>query len=326
MTLTTGSPPPAGIDVQAHLLVPSYAAAAQREAAEHPDWAASHGTVAGQAPDAPAVVLEGRVAEMEAAGIGVSVISVPAVIFRSEARAVAAAHESNRELLEVSRSDPAHFRVMASLPMPHVDACLAELAELAEEPLVAALIMPAGTADWSLEEEHFHLLWEAIAEAGLPTILHPALEPWPPGFRKWRLGPGIGVPVEVSLAALHLILGGVLDRFPELDLIVPQLGGVLPYLTQRLIDRGQGDAAHDVGYYIKHRLYYDNNSYHRPALQCLLDTAGADRIMLGSDFPFRGTLKECVEDISRAGLDDAERDQILAGTARTLLRNLSTAP
>jgi predicted TIM-barrel fold metal-dependent hydrolase len=313
---------PAGIDVHHHLLVPSYVSSALREGAMDAEWAAAHYVLTSQAPDSPARTFDCRCAQLREAGLGLAVISVPAVVFRTPELSIQAAHDSNTELLEAARSDPDHFRVMASLPVPMVDACLAELERLAADSLVSALILPAVTAEWSLDDEQLRPLWAAIADAGLPAMLHPSQEPWPKGLRKWRLGAGIGVPVETSLAALRLILSGLLDTFPTLDIIVPQLGGVLPYLTQRLIDRGRGDAKRDVDHYLRDRLYYDNNSYHPPALRCAVDTVGAHRIMLGSDYPFRGSLAQCVGDVTHADLDAGQREALLSGTARSLLPNL----
>jgi aminocarboxymuconate-semialdehyde decarboxylase len=319
----TGGCTAAGIDVHHHLLVPSYIAAALREGAADPEWAAAHYILTTQPLDSPAVLFEDRSAAMRDARMGTALLSVPAAVFRTPSIAIEAALDSNRELLQAARSDPGHFAVMASLPVPFPDACLIELSRLADDGFVAALVMPAGTATWTLDDEAFRPVWAAIADAGLPVMLHPSLEPWPPAFRKWRLGAGIGVPVETSLAALHLIFSGTLDMYPELDIIVPQLGGVLPYLTQRLIDRGRGDARHDVAHYLKHRLYYDNNSYHPPALRCAIDTVGADRIMLGSDYPFRGPLAQCVQDITEADIDERQRNAVISGTARSLLRNIA---
>jgi aminocarboxymuconate-semialdehyde decarboxylase len=312
----------AAIDVHHHLIVPSYIAAAKREGAADPVWADAHYILTTQPPDAPAVTFAGRSAALREAGMGTALLSVPAAVFSTPSIAVEAATESNRELLAAARSAPGRFAVMASLPVPFTAACLAEMSGIADDELVAALIMPAGTAAWTLDDAAFRPVWGAIADAGLPVLLHPSLEPWPPAFRKWRLGAGLGVPVETSLAALHLIFSGLLDEFSGLDVIVPQLGGVLPYLTQRLIDRGQGDARHDVGHYLRNRLYYDNNSYHPPALRCAIDTVGADRIMLGSDYPFRGSLAQCVGDIADADIGQRQRDAVLSGTARWLLRDL----
>jgi predicted TIM-barrel fold metal-dependent hydrolase len=311
-----------GIDVHHHLLVPTYVEAAVRESEGDDEWATAHYILTTQAADSPARSLTCRCSEMKVAGLALALLSVPAVVFATPALAIQAARESNRELSEVVRADPGHFRVMASLPLPDVTACLAELARVVTDPLVCALIVPAVSAKWCLDDAEFTPLWAAIAASGLPVLLHPSQEPWPRNLQKWRLGAGIGAPVETSLAALRLILSGLLDRFEGLTLIVPQLGGVLPYLTQRLIDRGRGDAKYDVDHYLRERLYFDNNSYHPPALRCAIDTVGADRIMLGSDYPFRGSLAQCVGDVIDADIDQSEREAIIHGTARSVLPNL----
>jgi predicted TIM-barrel fold metal-dependent hydrolase len=316
---------PRGIDIQSHYLVPSYMDALTNEARDDAGWASTHVRLTGESPDSQVRTLEGRVEDMSRAGVRLSVLSVPAVVFRNHSRAIEAARKSNQELVEVAASDPNHFRVMASLPIPFVDDCLQELGTIHRNPLVAGLIMPTGTSVWTLEEARFWPIYAAIEEAGLPFMLHPALEPWPLGFEPWRLGSSMAVTIETSLAAMRLILSGVLDRFPRLAVIVPHLGGVLPYLTQRLVDKsGRGDAEEDVAYYLQSRLFYDNNSYHKPALKCAIETVGADRIMLGSDYPFRGELSRCVDDILNAGLDDRERNQILSGTAESVMRNLTS--
>ena len=137
---------PAGIDVHHHLLVPSYVSSALREGAMDAEWAAAHYILTSQAPGSAACTFDCRCTQMHEAGLGLSVISVPAVVFRTPELSIQAAHDSNQELLEAARSDPDHFRVMASLPVPMVDACLAELEQLAADSLVSALIMPAVTA------------------------------------------------------------------------------------------------------------------------------------------------------------------------------------
>jgi aminocarboxymuconate-semialdehyde decarboxylase len=95
------------------------------------------------------------------------------------------------------------------------------------------------------------------------------------------------------------MLSGMLDRVPDLTLIIPHLGGVLPYLAQRLIDQsGRGDADHDLLYYLRRRIYLDTCSFHEPALVCAQDTVGTERIVIGSDYPFRGPITRCMDDIA----------------------------
>ena len=133
----------------------------------------------------------------------------------------------------------------------------------------------------------------------------------------WGLGGSLGAVFGNSLAAARLILSGMMDRIPNLDLIVTHLGGVLPYLQTRIADlSGNGDAQYDVGTYLRERIWTDNCSYHQPAFQCAVDTMGVDRILLGSDFPFRGSLARCVEDVRSSGLDDSGVQQVLHQNAQ----------
>jgi aminocarboxymuconate-semialdehyde decarboxylase len=109
----------------------------------------------------------------------------------------------------------------------------------------------------------------------------------------------------------------MLDRVPELTLIVPHLGGVLPYLTQRLVDQSAtGAAEHDALWYMQNRLLFDSCSFHPPALRCAIETVTADRILLGSDYPIRGTLVRAVGDIETSGLPQPDQAAILQGNAR----------
>jgi len=312
-----------GIDIQSHFLPASYAEAATREAAEDSRWASSHGVLT-VPPTAPIRRLDGRVQDMLGAGIRLAIVSVPAAIFRVQARAIDASRESNSDLVELASADRDHFRVLASLPMPFVAASLKELERISGQPLVAGIIMPAGAADWSLDDGQFQPIYAAASAAGLPIMLHPSLEPAALAFQRWALAASVAVPVETSMAALRLMLSGVLDDHPDLSIIVPHLGGVLPYLTQRLLDQtGRGDAKYDVGYYLRHRVFYDNCSFHQPALMCAVETVGADRIMLGSDYPFRGQLSRCVSDVLDSVLSQDQQKSIISGTAESVMRNLA---
>jgi aminocarboxymuconate-semialdehyde decarboxylase len=76
-----------------------------------------------------------------------------------------------------------------------------------------------------------------------------------------------------------------------------------------------GDAEHDVLHYLRNRCLLDSCSYHPPALDCAVATVSAERIMLGSDFPFRGPIKRATDDIGGSALGEADRAAILRGNA-----------
>jgi hypothetical protein len=109
-----------------------------------------------------------------------------------------------------------------------------------------------------------------------------------------------------------------LDRVPDLTLIIPHLGGVLPYVIGRLADQAGGAAERDILSYLSNRCFVDSCSHHHPALMCAAETLSPDRILLGSDYPARGSLARAVADIEGSSLDAANRRAILGGNAERL--------
>jgi aminocarboxymuconate-semialdehyde decarboxylase len=240
----------------------------------------------------------------------------PALAFGTAQEAAALAREANDGLVEAAGRYPGRFLVLASLPMPHVEEALAELERVAAEPLVRGIQVISQTTDWTPDDARFEPTYRRIAELGLPAVLHPPLEPTPSIYDGWGLGSSIATMISTTLGGLRLVFSGMLDRVPGLDLVIPHLGGTIPYLTRRIMDlNGRGDAEHDLLHYLRNRIFYDSCSYQPEALRCAVDTVGGDRIMLASDYPFRGDLSVCVEDIATADLPEATRAAILGGTA-----------
>ena len=256
---------------------------------------------------------------MDRAGIDVQVLSAlpPGAAFGMCEASTELAARLNDDLIEAAGRYPGRFLVLATLPLPHVEESLAELDRVSAHPLVRGVLLNADSARWTLDDARFEPIYATLAERGMPAVLHPAIEELPAAYAGWMLGESVGAIVSSTLAGLRLIFSGMLDRVPSLDLVIPHLGGTIPYLSRRLTDLSDrmSEAEHDLPHYLRNRIYYDSCSYHRPALQCAIETVGADRIMLGSDFPFRGPLDVCVRDIEESGLPDEARDAILGGTA-----------
>lgn len=261
-----------------------------------------------------------RIAEMDAAGVDVQVLSTlapGAVIGVGASESATLAAETNDELVEAAGLYPGRFLVLATLPLPHVDQSIAELERVAAQPLVRGVLAYSESFDWILDDKSFDPLYERSAALGMPLVLHPPVETLPAVYDAFRLGASIGSLVSTSLTGLRLILSGTLDRVPGLELVIPHLGGVVPYLTQRVMDiNGQGDAEHDLLHYLRHRVWTDSCSNWEPALVCAVETFGADRIMLASDYPFRGELSVAVDNISNSNLPEGAKSAILSGNAQ----------
>jgi aminocarboxymuconate-semialdehyde decarboxylase len=254
---------------------------------------------------------------MDDCGVDLSVLSLPppAAAFGPIDVARRVATEANDALLAAATVHAPRFTVLISMPLPDVDASLREIDRLADHPLVQGVSALTTAESWTLDEARFEPIWARLADLRLPLVLHPAFDCRPEPFAQWNLGGSLHAVMSSSVGAARLVLSGMLDRVPQLDVIVPHLGGTLPYLAQRFVDMGNGDAAHDLAHYLRHRLYVDTCSYHPPAFRCAVDTCGADRMVLGTDYPFRGSLRRAVDDVIAHAPTPAARAAILGGTA-----------
>ncbi|MEO8694803.1 MAG: amidohydrolase family protein [Acidimicrobiales bacterium] len=268
-------------------------------------------------PDAPLVALEGRIAEMDACGVDISVISLPppAAAFGPTATARRVAAAANDAMLAAAERYPGRFSILLALPLPDIEGSLAELDRVSSHPLAQGVSALTNAETWTLDEPQFEAVWARAAQSRLPLVLHPAFDCRPAKFTDWTIGGSLHAVMSSSLGIARLVMSGMLDRVPTLDIVVPHLGGTIPYLAQRFVDMGRGDAEHDMAHYLRHRLYLDTCSYHPPAFRCALDTVGADRIVLGTDYPFRGSLERAVDDVIENAPTAEARAAILGQTA-----------
>ena len=259
-----------------------------------------------------------RVATMDAAAVDVQVLSTspPWLPMLPAGRAAELGAAMNDELVAAAGRYPGRFLVLATLPFPHVEETVAEIERLAANPLVRGGFIDTQNPTYTIDEARFDPIYVKLAELRMPAVLHPA-PPIPPGplYEDLNVISIVGMMANLSASALRVIVGGTLDRVPDLDLIVPQLGGTLPFLMQRAIDLEPGGIEHDLLHYFRHRIWLDSNSLWPPALRCAVDTVGVDRIVFGSDYPLRRTLDEAVRDIRDSWLEDEQKASILGGVA-----------
>jgi predicted TIM-barrel fold metal-dependent hydrolase len=167
---------------------------------------------------------------------------------------------------------------------------------------------------WRLDDIRLRAVFHRLSELDFPLLAHPALEPLPDVYADFALTASVSPVVSSTIGVLRMIYAGTFDHVPGLTVIVPHLGGTIPYLMQRLADLGPASpCAHDLAYYLARNLILDNCSYHQPAFRCALDTVGARRLCLGTDYPFRGGLRRAVDDVRSQALPAGEESAILGG-------------
>jgi aminocarboxymuconate-semialdehyde decarboxylase len=132
----------------------------------------------------------------------------------------------------------------------------------------------------------------------------------------------VGAVFEDTIAALRYVLSGMAERYPNIRMIVPHLGGTLPFLIERLEIYVEGERrrgaipfAGPVRDHLR-RLWYDTVNLHPPALRCAVESLGADRLVLGTDFPFMAGQSFCSCVTYLADSPEAIRGE----NARALLR------
>ena len=134
----------------------------------------------------------------------------------------------------------------------------------------------------------------------------------------------VGAPVEDTISALHLITHGIPSRYPRMKILNSHLGGALPMLLQRMDNQLPWEAPEtpEPPSAAARRMWYDTVGHgHPPALRCAADSLGADRLVLGTDFPYQnGTAYErAVSYITTSGLAPGDADRVLSGNAQALL-------
>ena len=131
--------------------------------------------------------------------------------------------------------------------------------------------------------------WEVVADLGLVVLIHPegVEDPW---FQEYSLWNSVGQPIEEAKVMASLIYEGVLDVFPDLQIVVSHGGGYLPHNFGRL-DRNVHnlpDSARNISRLPSEYLrsfHYDTCVYEPTVLAALVDRVGADRLLMGSDYP-----------------------------------------
>lgn len=305
------------IDVHSHYVPPSYAERMRVELDRLPEnvakmlWSISN-------PSEAVTSLPRRIEEMDRAGVDVSVLSLPppGVTVGDVDRRADLARLANDEFLAAADDHPGRFAVMVALPLPDVDASLAELDRVQGHGAARGVNLQAATQQgWTMDDPALLPVYQRVAEFGLPVLDHPAIEPLLPGWGDYLVAATLAPVISSSLSAARMVLSGTLDRVPGLEMIVPHLGGVLPYLAQRFADFGHFEAEYDLPWYLRNRLWYDTCSYHPPAFRCAVETCGIARLMMGTDYPVRGPIQRAVDDIVAMVEDEEERASVLGATA-----------
>ena len=207
------------------------------------------------------------------------------------------------------------------VPLPHIDAALTELARAIEVLGMVGVNLGCSIANRPLDDAALAPFFAELNRRGTVVFLHPVGCGCGPFLEDLGLEFPLGAPFEDSIAAMRLVLGGVIHRFPKIRFIVPHLGGTLPFLVTRLDTSSVARRwEYKPSEHLK-RLWYDSINGNVAALRCTREAFGADRLVLGTDFPHLAgeRFNQCVSYIEESDLPPEEKHAILDRNAQALL-------
>ena len=269
-----------------------------------------------------------RLPLMDRVGLDMQVLSVsiPQTYHADQATAVAMAQAANDGTAAVCREYSTRFKGFASLPLPHTEAALAELARAIDELGLHGVVIGASVLKEPLDRPELVPVFDELNRRNLAVFIHPMLPCGVECMQEYDLAAAVGYMVDTCLAALRLVYSGTMERCPNLQPILCHAGGYLPFqwdrleMSYRTRPETRQHIAKPPTEYLK-RFYYDNTNYFVPALRCTLEAVGAGQMVLGSDYPFGlGDMERMISTLDALDLSATDRERIESGNALGFLR------
>lgn len=312
------------IDVHSHLFPPGLMARIERAGGRLPQLSA--------APQ-QSMSLTQRFELMDANKVDLGLLSVGVLqpYHTEPATAVALAHEANDTYLETSAHSGGRLLSWAVLPLPHIDAALAELDRIAGDEHCVGVTLGTSVLDRDLDDELFAPVYEALNARDATVFIHPSMAFTGFGDNDLGMQRSIGGMFEDTIAGIRLLLSGVVVRYPRINFIVPHLGGTLPFVYGRVARHirlaeqrwvAEGRTTEDAPQQGLARLWWDTAVRHVPALTCALETIGPQRLVFGTDYPYTKTREEFASRLAHIRdlpITGEQRDAILGTSIATLL-------
>lgn len=244
---------------------------------------------------------EGRIALMDEAGIDVQVLSVttPALQNLEAEESIHLARQTNDFLADVIAKNPTRYQGFATLPTPAPEIAASELDRCVRAHGFKGAMLCGRTRETNLDAPVFLPLFETAAKLGVPIYIHPQI---PQRSVRDALYGGFGEPVSTAFAAfglgwhyeaglqfVRLILAGVFDKFPELQVVLGHWGEVVLFYTERLqaLARVAPLGRPMLDYFRNNLFVTPSGMWSQPYMQRALEIVGPERILFSADFPYQ---------------------------------------
>jgi aminocarboxymuconate-semialdehyde decarboxylase len=271
--------------------------------------------------------VERRLRDMAKAKFDLQVLSVlpQTVAYEEEpALALALSQIQNDQIAALVKRHPDRFLGLGTVPLQSPEAAVMELRRCMTELGLRGIMIGSNVRGRDFDDPALEPVWTNAAELGAFIFIHPTQTAAADRLKEYYLRNFIGNPLDTTIAAASLVFAGVLERHPSIKIFLSHGGGFLPYQEARFI-HGWGEReeskktlkvspADSLG-----RFLYDTILHARRPLEFLIGAAGANRVLLGSDYPFDMGQYDTVDLIASLSIPEPDKAKILAGNAARLL-------
>ena len=272
--------------------------------------------------------IDKRLRDMDTTGVHTQLLSIVPTTYCYSLEidaAKAICRAQNDELAKIVNEHPGRFYGLAEVPLQDAEAAAEELERAVQVNGMVGVQIGANINGMNLDEPSLLPFFRVAEKLGAPIFIHPDNVPALDRIPRYNLRNFIGNPLDTTIAATSLIFGGVLERFPNLKVVLAHGSGFVPYQRGRFargfkvkeetrlrISRPPDD-------YIS-RMYFDTVIHFEPALRYMVETCGARRVVMGSDYPAAMGDPEPVQFVTTSRLKEEEKKLILSENARELFR------
>ncbi len=271
--------------------------------------------------------LEPRLEWMDKQGLGLQILAswldIQGYTLPTE-NAATWARLFNEHLAQVVQSHRGRFQALATVPIQDGTLAARELEYAVTELGMLGTMLATDPVDQDLAKESFEPLWAAAEELEVPVVLHPPSHGFGASLRPAYLTFSLGRTLDTTMTAAKLILGGLLDRHPRLKMVLVHGGGYLPYQAARIDNGYRGGPGRPTELQREKPsdylplLYYDTVAVSPDVIRLMRDIAGAEHILLGSDYVFSGPEASLVKPVENARLEPNEVTLICCQNAQRI--------
>ena len=265
-----------------------------------------------------------KIKTMNDAGIDMAILSpnIPGPCVLAPELALKGAQTVNDDIADVMQKHPGRFEGIAALPWQNSEEAIEEMDRCKDELGFCAVMLFSNIGGRPVDEPDFEPIYAHAETRELPIVIHPTFPSYGAAIRDYMMIPMMGFQVDSSFALLRLILGGILERHPKLKILMPHVGGVLPYVIDRIdyqtevMGRGRDNITRAPSEYLK-KIYLDTVSPSALAIKYAYDFSGVDHLLFGTDHPWINT-QLYIDLIQGLDIPDGEKELIFSGNAKKL--------